>query len=151
MMTGNRGYSSRVLQDVLGVPNRKIDLIPHGIPDLPFVEPEVYKDSFSIAGKAVLLAFGLLSTNKGFENVIRALPRILSGHENLIYIIAGATHPHVKAREGARYRYQLQALPCSFRTGLSDSSRHESYCALNTTMAAACIAPGDFRDISADK
>jgi glycosyltransferase involved in cell wall biosynthesis len=103
-------YSSRVLQDVFGVPAGKIDLIPHGIPDLPFVEPEVYKNSLSIAGKAVLLTFGLLSTNKGFENVIRALPRILSRHENVIYVIAGATHPHVKAREGDRYRYQLQAL-----------------------------------------
>jgi glycosyltransferase involved in cell wall biosynthesis len=103
-------YSSRVLQDVFGVPVGKIDLIPHGIPDLPFVEPEVYKDSLSVAGKSVLLTFGLLSTNKGFENVIRALPHILSRHKNVIYIIAGATHPHVKAREGDRYRYQLQAL-----------------------------------------
>jgi glycosyltransferase involved in cell wall biosynthesis len=103
-------YSSRVLQDVFGVPAGKIDLIPHGIPDLPFVEPEAYKDSLSTTGKTVLLTFGLLSTNKGFENVIRALPRILSRHENVIYVIAGATHPHVKAREGDRYRYQLQAL-----------------------------------------
>jgi glycosyltransferase involved in cell wall biosynthesis len=103
-------YSSRVLQDVFGVPGEKIDLIPHGIPDMPFVQPEVYKDALSIAGKAVLLTFGLLSTNKGFESVIRALPRILSRHTNVIYVIAGATHPHVKAREGDRYRYQLQAL-----------------------------------------
>jgi glycosyltransferase involved in cell wall biosynthesis len=103
-------YSSRVLQDVFGVPAGKIDLIPHGIPDLPFVEPDIYKESLSIAGRAVLLTFGLLSTNKGFENVIRALPRILSRHENVVYVIAGATHPHVKAREGDRYRNQLQAL-----------------------------------------
>jgi glycosyltransferase involved in cell wall biosynthesis len=103
-------YSSRVLQDVFGVPNEKIDLIPHGIPDLPFVEPDAYKDSFSIGGRSVLLTFGLLSTNKGFESVLRALPRILSRHKNVVYIIAGATHPQVKAREGDRYRYQLQAL-----------------------------------------
>jgi len=103
-------YSARVLQDVFGVPGEKIDLIPHGIPDLPFVEPDVYKTSLSIAGKSVLVTFGLLSTNKGFESVIRALPRILSRHRNVVYLIAGATHPHVKAREGDRYRYQLQAL-----------------------------------------
>jgi glycosyltransferase involved in cell wall biosynthesis len=103
-------YSSCVLQDVFGVPGEKIDLIPHGIPDLPFVEPGVYKDSLSIANKSVLLTFGLLSTNKGFESVIRALPRILSRHKNVVYVIAGATHPHVKAREGDRYRYHLQAL-----------------------------------------
>ena len=69
-------YSSRVLERVFGVSGEKIDLIPHGIPDLPFVEPDVYKDSLSLAGKAVLLTFGLLSPNKGFESVIRALPRI---------------------------------------------------------------------------
>jgi glycosyltransferase involved in cell wall biosynthesis len=74
-------YSSHVLQDVFGVPSEKIDLIPHGIPDLPFVEPDVYKESLSIGGKAVLLTFGLLSPNKGFESVIQALPRILSRHK----------------------------------------------------------------------
>jgi glycosyltransferase involved in cell wall biosynthesis len=103
-------YSSQVLEDVFGVSGEKIDLIPHGIPDLPFVEPEVYKNSFSLGEKAVLLTFGLLSPNKGFESAIRALPRILSRHSNAVYLIAGATHPHVKAREGDRYLNQLQAL-----------------------------------------
>jgi glycosyltransferase involved in cell wall biosynthesis len=103
-------YSARVLQDVFGVPGEKIDLIPHGIPDLPFAQPDVYKDSLSIGGKAVLLTFGLLSPNKGFESVIQALPRILSRHRNAVYVIAGATHPHVWAQEGDRYRHQLQAL-----------------------------------------
>ena len=103
-------YSSRVLQDVFGVPGEKIDLVPHGIPDLPFVEPDVYKDALAIAGKLVLLTFGLLSPNKGFESVIRALPRILARHSDVVYVIAGATHPHVRAREGDRYRDQLQAL-----------------------------------------
>jgi len=103
-------YSSRVLQNVFGVPSQKIDLIPHGIPDLPFVEPEVYKESLAIAGKSVLLTFGLLSPNKGFESAIRAIPRILASHSNVVYMIAGATHPQVRAREGDRYRLQLQAL-----------------------------------------
>ena len=103
-------YSSRVLQDVFGVPGEKIDLIPHGIPDLPFVQPEVYKDALAVAGKLVLLTFGLLSPNKGFETVIRAMPRILARHKDVVYVIAGATHPHVRAREGDRYRDQLQTL-----------------------------------------
>jgi len=102
-------HSSQFLQDVFRVPGEKIDLIPHGIPDLPFAEPASYKESLS-AGKTVLLTFGLLSPNKGFENVIQALPRILSRHSNVVYIIAGATHPHVRRREGDRYRLQLQAL-----------------------------------------
>ena len=102
-------HSSQFLQDVFRVPGEKIDLIPHGIPALPFAEPAAYKDSFSI-GKTVLLTFGLLSPNKGFESMIRALPRIVARHPNVVYIIAGATHPHVRRREGDRYRLQLQAL-----------------------------------------
>jgi len=102
--------SSEFLQDVFRVPGDKIDLIPHGIPDLPFVEPALYKDSLSTKGKTVLLTFGLLSPNKGFESVIHALPRILSRHSNVVYMIAGATHPHVRRREGDQYRLRLQAL-----------------------------------------
>ncbi len=102
-------HSSQFLQDVFRVPSEKIELIPHGIPDLPFAEPASYKDSSS-TGKTVLLTFGLLSPNKGFESVIQALPRILSRHDNVVYVIAGATHPHVRRREGDRYRLQLQAL-----------------------------------------
>jgi glycosyltransferase involved in cell wall biosynthesis len=108
-------HSSQFLQDVFRVPVEKIDLIPHGIPDLPFVEPAFYKDLFATEGKTVLLTFGLLSPNKGFENVIQALPRILSRHSNVVYIIAGATHPHVRRREGDRYRLQLQALAKELR------------------------------------
>jgi glycosyltransferase involved in cell wall biosynthesis len=92
------------------VPREKIDLIPHGIPDLAFVEPDVYKESLAVGGKSVLLTFGLLSPNKGFESVIQAMPRILSRHRNVVYVIAGATHPHVRVQEGDRYREQLQAL-----------------------------------------
>src|SRR5664280_2046054 len=103
-------HSSLFLQDVFRVPAGKIDLIPHGIPDLPFAEPLLHKNSLSAQGKIVLLTFGLLSPNKGFEPVIQALPRILSRHSNVVYVIAGATHPHVRRREGDRYRFQLQAL-----------------------------------------
>src|ERR1019366_4276883 len=103
-------YSSRVLQEVFRVSAEKIDLIPHGIPDLPFEQPDVFKKRFSCLGKSVLLTFGLLSPNKGFENVIQAMPRILASHSNTVYVIAGATHPHIRAREGDRYRIELQAL-----------------------------------------
>jgi glycosyltransferase involved in cell wall biosynthesis len=103
-------YSSRVLQEVFKVPAEKIDLIPHGIPDLPFEQPDLYKNRFSCQGKSVLLTFGLLSPNKGFESVIQAMPSILASHSNAVYMIAGATHPQVRAREGDRYRIELQAL-----------------------------------------
>jgi glycosyltransferase involved in cell wall biosynthesis len=103
-------YSSRVLQEVFRVPAEKIDLIPHGIPDLPFEQPDMYKKRFSCQGKSVLLTFGLLSPNKGFESVIQAMPRILASHSNTVYMIAGATHPQIRAREGDHYRLELQAL-----------------------------------------
>jgi glycosyltransferase involved in cell wall biosynthesis len=102
--------SSQFLQEVFKVPGSKIDMVPHGVPDLPFLDPNFYKDRFGVEGKAVLLTFGLLSPNKGIENVIQALPQILSQHENVVYIVAGATHPHILRREGDKYRASLQAL-----------------------------------------
>jgi glycosyltransferase involved in cell wall biosynthesis len=102
--------SSQFLQEIFKVPGSKIDMVPHGVPDLPFLDPNFYKDRFGVEGKAVLLTFGLLSPNKGIENVIQALPQILSKHKNVAYIVAGATHPHILRREGEKYRASLQAL-----------------------------------------
>jgi glycosyltransferase involved in cell wall biosynthesis len=102
--------SSQFLQEIFKVPGNKIDMVPHGVPDLPFLDPNFYKDRFGVEGKAVLLTFGLLSPNKGIENVIQALPQILSKHKNVVYIVAGATHPHILRREGDKYRASLQAL-----------------------------------------
>ena len=102
--------SSQFLQEIFKVPGSKIDMVPHGVPDLPFLDPNFYKDRFGVEGKAVLLTFGLLSPNKGIENVILAMPQILSKHKNVVYIVAGATHPHILRREGDTYRASLQAL-----------------------------------------
>ena len=102
--------AAQLLRDVYAVPVGKIDLIPHGVPDLPFMDPNYFKDKFSTEGKSVLLTFGLLSPNKGIENVIRALPAILSHHPDVVYIVSGVTHPHIRRREGERYRESLQAL-----------------------------------------
>jgi glycosyltransferase involved in cell wall biosynthesis len=102
--------SSQFLQEIFKVPGSKIDMVPHGVPDLPFLDPNFYKDRFGVEGKAVLLTFGLLSPNKGIENVIQALPEILSKHKNVAYIVAGATHPHILRREGDKYRASLRAL-----------------------------------------
>jgi glycosyltransferase involved in cell wall biosynthesis len=103
-------HAACLLRDVYGVPAGKIDLIPHGVPDLPFTDPNYYKDLFGTPGKPVLLTFGLLSPNKGIENVIRALPLILEEHGDVVYIVSGATHPHIRRREGEKYRDSLQAL-----------------------------------------
>ena len=98
------------LGGIYHVPEEKIDLIPHGIPDVPFVDPSFHKDLFGVEGKNVLLSFGLLSANKGIENVISALPRILAKFPNVVYIVVGATHPHVIQNEGETYRLSLQWL-----------------------------------------
>ena len=102
--------AAQFLRDVYAVPNSKIDIIPHGVPDFQFMDPNYFKDKFGVEGKSVLLTFGLLSPNKGIENVIRALPAILAKHPNVVYIVSGATHPHIRRREGERYREELQAL-----------------------------------------
>jgi glycosyltransferase involved in cell wall biosynthesis len=102
--------AAQLLREVYSVPSGKIDIIPHGVPDLPFMDPNYFKDKFGTEGKSVLLTFGLLSPNKGIENVIRALPSILARYPNLVYIVSGVTHPHIRRREGERYREQLAAL-----------------------------------------
>jgi glycosyltransferase involved in cell wall biosynthesis len=102
--------AAQFLREVYAVPASKIDIIPHGVPDFQFMDPNYFKDRFAIEGKSVLLTFGLLSPNKGIENVIRALPAILAKHPNVVYIVSGATHPHIRRREGERYRKELQAL-----------------------------------------
>jgi glycosyltransferase involved in cell wall biosynthesis len=102
--------SAEILREVFHVPADKIDLIPHGIPDLPFTDPSFYKDGFGTEGKEVLLTFGLLSPNKGIENVIKAMPQILARHSNVVYMVSGVTHPHVLRREGDKYRQYLQNL-----------------------------------------
>jgi glycosyltransferase involved in cell wall biosynthesis len=99
-----------ILRDVYDVPDAKITRIPHGIPDFAFVDPSFYKDTFGVENRTVLLSFGLLHPGKGFELVIQALPEVLKRHPNLIYIILGATHPHVIKHTGDAYRHSLHQL-----------------------------------------
>jgi len=101
---------SEYLQKIYHVLPEKIDLIPHGIPDVAFVDPSFNKDLFGVEGKTVLLSFGLLSANKGIENVISALPEIVARYPDVVFIVVGATHPHVIQHEGESYRLSLQWL-----------------------------------------
>jgi glycosyltransferase involved in cell wall biosynthesis len=100
----------QMLQEIYQAPLAKIDLIPHGIPDMPFVDPNFYKDQFGVEGKLVLLTFGLLSPNKGIEYVLNALPEILSEFSNVVYIVLGATHPNLVRENGEAYRLSLERL-----------------------------------------
>ncbi len=99
-----------LLQTVYGVRPDKIDLIPHGVIDLPFIDSNFYKDEFGVEGKTVLLTFGLLSPNKGIEKVIEAMPAILERHPDVVYLVLGVTHPNLVAAEGERYRHRLEGL-----------------------------------------
>ena len=98
------------LLDIYGVPEAKIDLIAHGIPDTPFVDPNLYKDQFGVEGRLVALTFGLLSPNKGIEHMLRAMPEILKAFPNFVYIVLGATHPDLVREQGERYRLSLERL-----------------------------------------
>jgi len=100
----------QMLQEVYHAPPAKIDLIPHGIPDIPFVDPNYYKDQFNVEGRVVLLTFGLLSPNKGIEHVLNALPHILAKFPDVVYIVLGATHPNELRERGEAYRLSLEIL-----------------------------------------
>jgi len=99
-----------ILQEVYQAPPAKIDLIPHGIPDVPFVSPKNYKDQFGLGGKKVLLTFGLLSPNKGIEHVLNALPDVVAEFPDVVYIVLGATHPNELRARGEAYRLGLKAV-----------------------------------------
>lgn len=104
------GHGAEMLRDIHGVAPGKITVIPHGIPDTPFMDPNFHKDRFGIAGRPMLLTFGLLSPGKGIEYGIRAIPEIASRHPDVVYLILGATHPNLLRREGEAHRRHLQSL-----------------------------------------
>jgi len=108
VVMSERGHE--FLREVYQAPAAKIDLIPHGIPDMPFADPNYFKDEFGVAGKQVLLTFGLLSPNKGIEYALRALPDIIREFPNVVYIVLGQTHPNLLRDEGEAYRLGLERL-----------------------------------------
>lgn len=99
-----------MLRDIYGVSEKKIEFIPHGIPDLPFVDSSYYKHKFGMNGRKTILTFGLLSENKGIELMLKALPRIVEADPTVLYIILGTTHPGVVRHEGEAYRFSLQRM-----------------------------------------
>lgn len=86
----------------------KINIIHHGIPDVPFIDPNFFKDQFGVEGKNVLLTFGLINPGKGIEIMIDALPKVIQKYPDVTYIILGATHPNIKREQGEYYRHSLQ-------------------------------------------
>jgi glycosyltransferase involved in cell wall biosynthesis len=108
VVMSERGKS--FLKEIYDLPEHKIDLIAHGIPNMAFVDPNFFKDQFGVEGKYVALTFGLLSPNKGIENVLKALPKVTREIPNLVYIVLGATHPNLIREEGEKYRLSLERM-----------------------------------------
>jgi glycosyltransferase involved in cell wall biosynthesis len=111
-------HGRRLLHEVHGVPPERVDVIPHGIPEMPAVDPAAHKNRFGLAGAKVLLTFGLLSPSKGLEHVIAALPEIVARHPDAVYAVVGATHPQLVREQGEAYRESLVDLV--ERLGVSD-------------------------------
>jgi glycosyltransferase involved in cell wall biosynthesis len=99
--------AATVLATAYGVDARRIEIIPHGVPDIPLVDPETVKPALGVAGRSVVLSFGLLGPGKGLELAIEALPKVVATHPSLLYVIVGATHPDLRRREGEAYRAGL--------------------------------------------
>ncbi|UCD51456.1 MAG: glycosyltransferase [Phycisphaerales bacterium] len=99
-----------MLEEIYGIDRRKIRLVPHGIPDLPFVDSNYYKHKFGLEGKRTILTFGLINKNKGIEVMLKAMPKIIEADPDVMYIVLGMTHPLVLKHEGESYRFSLQQI-----------------------------------------
>ena len=106
-----------MLRDVWGVTDDKIVVIPHGAPDEPLVDTASHKAALGFEGRELLFTFGLLSPGKGIESAIRAMPAIVAARPQALYLVLGATHPHLLAREGERYREGLKTLAAELGVG----------------------------------
>jgi glycosyltransferase involved in cell wall biosynthesis len=105
IVMANKGRE--LLRSVYRVPDEKIEVIAHGIPDFPFVEPDVAKARLGFSGRFVVLTFGLLSPSKGIEVMIDAMPSILKRRPGAVYVVLGATHPNLVRDQGEAYRESL--------------------------------------------
>jgi len=95
---------------IYNLPQQKIELIEHGVPDFDFIKRRTYKKKLNLEDKKSLLTFGLLSRDKGVETVIQALPRVVKKYPDIVYIILGKTHPNVVKSAGEEYRNYLKLL-----------------------------------------
>ena len=105
IVMANKGRE--LLRSVYRVPDEKIEIIAHGIPDFPFVEPDAAKAKLGFSGRSVILTFGLLSPSKGVEVMIDAMPSILKRRPDAVYVVLGATHPNLVRDQGEAYRESL--------------------------------------------
>jgi glycosyltransferase involved in cell wall biosynthesis len=101
--------AANLLQRDYGADGTRVHVIPHGVPDVPLVRADMVKPALGLAGRDVILSFGLLGPGKGYELAIEALPAVVAAHPSVVYVILGATHPDLIQREGEAYRHSLVA------------------------------------------
>ncbi len=102
--------AARILTDVYEVDPSRVGVVPHGVPDLPFVEPDTIKPLVGLPGRPIVLSFGLLGPGKGYELAIRSMRRVIEQSPDACYVVLGATHPELLRRDGETYRHGLQEL-----------------------------------------
>ncbi|MBN1787133.1 MAG: glycosyltransferase [Sedimentisphaerales bacterium] len=132
------GRGIKMLNEIYNVPVEKIELIPHGLPDLPFVDSSYYKHKFEFDGRKTILSFGLIGRGKGLEIMLSAMPEIIKAEPRAIYVILGVTHPELVKFEGESYRFSLQRMVKElgiennvifYNRFVSDSELHDFLCA----------------------
>jgi glycosyltransferase involved in cell wall biosynthesis len=113
--------AASLLTGAYGVDPTRLDVVPHGVPDLPLVDPDSIKPRLGLEGRSVILSFGLLGPGKGYESAIEAMPAVVRTDPSVCYVILGATHPDLLRREGEAYRRSLEAQAA--RLGLANHVR----------------------------
>jgi polysaccharide biosynthesis protein PslF len=89
-------------------PKEKIEIIPHGVPDIPLEPNFKYKKQKRLEDRLIIGNINLLSEIKGLEFTIDALREIKKQFPNILYLIIGQTHPVVLQTVGEKYRNFLK-------------------------------------------
>ena len=113
--------AANLLTSAYGVDRSRLHVIPHGVPELPFVDPVTVKPALGLEGRKVILSFGLLGPGKGYELALAALPDVVAAHPSVLYVVVGATHPDLLRSQGEAYREGLVGTVA--RLGLEDHVR----------------------------
>jgi glycosyltransferase involved in cell wall biosynthesis len=113
--------AASLLTRAYGIDPARLEIVPHGVPNLPFVAPDTVKPQLGLNGHTVILSFGLLGPGKGYESAIAAMPAVVRADPTAVYVIVGATHPDLLLREGESYRNRLKQLAGSL--GVADRVR----------------------------